>query len=155
MSFRIGIGFDNHFLKSKIKNKIKIGGVCEECDFEIISHSDGDVVFHSISDAILGALGLGDIGMYFSDKDPKNKNLNSEFIVNEVIDKMFKLKYEIVNLDLNIFSEFIKIDKIRNSIYKNLERLLNTKNINIKAKHFEEPKNQIACQSVILLKMKD
>ena len=71
---RGGIGFDLH--KYKQGKGITLGGVKIECDFEIVAHSDGDVLLHSIADSILGAAGLGDIGEHFPDNDSANKGLS-------------------------------------------------------------------------------
>ena len=154
MNLRVGLGFDNHLLKSKKNNVIKISGIEVSCDYSVIAKSDGDVVFHSLSDALLGALGLGDIGIYFKTNDPKNNNLDSIYILEECLALMKKYKYEIINVDLNIFSEHIEINQIRNLCVEKLQSILKIKNVNIKAKHYERSINEIACQSIVLLKKK-
>ena len=75
--YRIGLGFDIH--KTSEKRELFIGGIKIPSKFGLLGHSDADVLIHSICDAILGALALGDIGEHFSDKDPKNKNKKTIF----------------------------------------------------------------------------
>ncbi len=151
MAFRIGIGYDNHFLTSKKNGEIKIGGVSVPCDFALVAHSDGDAVFHAVADALLGAAGLGDIGMYFSDRDPKNKGMDSAIILREIVAKVRSADYEIRNVDLIVFCEHVRIAPIRDGILLNLQTILGSKNVNIKSKHYEEARNEIACQAIALL----
>lgn len=151
MEYRVGLGFDSHLLKPKKNNTIKIGGMPVKCDYSIVANSDGDVVLHAISDALLGAAGFGDIGMYFSDSDEKTKNMDSSQILSHTIKMVDKIKFQVVNVDINIIVEHIKIDPIRYTLIENLEKMLNTKNINVKAKHYEEPKKEISCQVVVML----
>ncbi|MEG1010108.1 MAG: 2-C-methyl-D-erythritol 2,4-cyclodiphosphate synthase, partial [Clostridia bacterium] len=73
----IGHSVDIHKLEYKVNTLQKLGGIEFLLNYEIVAHSDGDIILHSIAEAILGALGLEDLGHYFSDKDDNNKNLNS------------------------------------------------------------------------------
>ncbi|WP_033159951.1 2-C-methyl-D-erythritol 2,4-cyclodiphosphate synthase [Mycoplasmoides alvi] len=154
MQLCIGLGFDNHLLEDKKNNFVKICGLKIECDYKIIAKSDGDVVLHSLSDALLGSLGLGDIGLYFPTSDSNNDNLDSIIIINKVLQLIEQKHYEIVNVDLNIFSEYIEINPIRNLLLENLRKILKTININIKAKHYEKPIKELSCQSIVLLQKK-
>ncbi|CDN40282.1 2-C-methyl-D-erythritol 2,4-cyclodiphosphate synthase [Mycoplasma amphoriforme] len=154
MEYRVGLGFDNHNLKSKKKNTIKLGGISVKCDYEVVAHSDGDVVFHALSDALLGAAGLGDVGTFYSDSDPKLKDLESEKILLHTLKILQKSKWQIVNVDMNIFVEYIKIDPIRYQLVDNLKRILKSEFVNVKAKHYEEPKKQIACEVVVMIHKK-
>lgn len=79
--YKIGNGIDHHEL-IKSPGYITLANKTFKSDYVVRAHSDGDVILHSISNAILNALGLDDIGTYFSDSDPKNKNLNSLEILN-------------------------------------------------------------------------
>ncbi|WP_027119752.1 2-C-methyl-D-erythritol 2,4-cyclodiphosphate synthase [[Mycoplasma] testudinis] len=151
MEYRVGLGFDSHLLKAKKNNIIKIGGMPVQCDYSVVAHSDGDVVFHAISDALLGAAGFGDVGVYFADSDPKTKDMDSEKILLHTLKMIEKPKWQIVNIDINIVVEHIKIDPVRYLLVENLERILKIKNINIKAKHYEEPKKEISCQVIVML----
>lgn len=153
MDYRVGCGFDSHILKIKKNNSISLGGVKVHCDYAVVAHSDGDVLLHALSDALLGAACLGDIGMWYSDGEHKNKDMSSTDILKAVL-KMIKKNYQIINVDINIIIEHIKIDPIRYELIENLRKSLNTKNINIKAKHYEEPKKEISCQVVVLLSKK-
>ena len=86
---RGGIGFDLH--KYQEGSGIILGGYMLECNLQIIAHSDGDVLLHSIADSILGASGQGDIGKYFSDQDPKNEGIDDIFAqLTDEIDQMSK-----------------------------------------------------------------
>jgi 2-C-methyl-D-erythritol 2,4-cyclodiphosphate synthase len=100
--FRIGHGIDIHRLKSG--RKLKLGGV--EIPFErgLDGHSDADVILHAISDALLGALGLGDIGEYFPG-DEKNKDRDSREILAEVIRKIWDEGYFVNNVDCTLLSQ--------------------------------------------------
>ena len=119
---RSGIGFDLH--KYKDGSGIILGGFNIDCDYKIIAHSDGDVLLHSIADSILGASGIGDIGKYFSDKDEKNKNLNSTKIIRFCLDKLNELNLEIYNVDTIIICEEPKINPHRDNILKSLSLIL-------------------------------
>jgi len=131
----VGIGYDIHrTIKSNKNNFLKLGGAKIKSKIKVISHSDGDVILHAITDSILGALSLRDIGTYF----PNNKrNLNRDSIdfLNYALNKMNLNKKTINNIDLMIVSEEPKINphfkKILESISKNLN--INKNSISIKA----------------------
>jgi len=155
--FRIGLGFDIH--RTSENRKLFIGGVNIPSKFGLLGHSDADLLIHSICDAILGALGLGDIGDHFSNKDPKNKNKKSSFFLKKVL-KLLKLEgYEIVNLDSTIICEKPKLSGYKSKIKNSLSGLLkiSVKNISVKATTFEGlgpigNNEGIACKTVILLR---
>ena len=147
--YLIGQGFDQHRLINKINSSIVLGGIKVKCNYQIIAHSDGDVILHSLSNAILGSIQQGDIGEYFKDNDPKNKNLDSRKILNFCLKKLNKAK--IVNVDLTIQCENILFKDIKKDIQNNLIKLLNCKRVNVKATRFEEKSNLIACHSIILI----
>ena len=69
---RFGLGFDIHRLEPDPGGSIMLGGYTVSCDYKLVAHSDGDVVLHAVTDAILGALALGDIGEWFPDTDPQH-----------------------------------------------------------------------------------
>ena len=95
--YRIGKSTDIHRLvKGK---KLIIGGVSIPFELGLDGHSDADVLIHAITEAILGALGLNDLGFHFSDKDPKNKDRNSLEFLEEVYKIMVNNNYEIANVD--------------------------------------------------------
>ena len=98
---RIGQGFDVHALVAG--RKLVIGGVTIPYGKGLEGHSDADVLLHAISDALLGAAGLGDIGRHFPDSDPAYKDADSRKLLREVRKKLGKFK--IVNVDATIFAQ--------------------------------------------------
>ena len=95
-NLRIGFGFDAHQIKKG--SSMVIGGIKIDSDYEIIAHSDGDVLTHAICDALLGAAHLGDLGA-FVPEDNSTKNISSLKILEEVIDKLRSINMEIINID--------------------------------------------------------
>ena len=131
----VGIGYDIHrTIKTNKNNLIKLGGAKIKSKVKVISHSDGDVILHAITDSILGALSLRDIGTYFPN-NKKNLNRNSIDFLNYALNKMNSEKRMINNIDLMIVSEEPKINphfkKILDSISKKLD--INKNSISIKA----------------------
>ena len=156
---RSGTGFDLH--KYEPGNGIVLGGCKIKCNYKIVAHSDGDVLLHSIADSILGAAGIGDIGMFFSDKDDNNKGLDSSLIIEYCLDELKKLNLEIYNIDTTIICENPKINPFRDQILKKMSLLLQvpTSRISLKATTSEKigiiGNNQaIAVQSLVNLKDK-
>ena len=119
---RTGTGFDLH--RYEEGKGIILGGYFLDCEFKIIAHSDGDVLLHSIADSILGASGLGDIGKYFSDKDPLNKDIDSKEIINFCLESIKKKNLEIYNVDATIICEQPKLDPHRDKVLKSLSKIL-------------------------------
>ena len=119
---RSGVGFDLH--KYEPGDGIILGGYKIPCDYKTVAHSDGDVLLHSIADSILGAAGLGDIGMFFSDQDNKNKNLDSTIIIEHCLSELDKMGLEIYNIDTTIVCENPKINPHRAKILENLTDIL-------------------------------
>lgn len=105
--FLIGQGYDVH--RFGPKRPLILGGIEIPHDRGLEAHSDGDCLAHAIADAILGALGLPDIGNFFPDDDPKIKDIDSREIIREVVKKSAALGYDIVNLDTTIVAEAPKI----------------------------------------------
>ncbi len=155
----VGIGYDIHrTIKIKQNNLLKLGGAKIKSKVKIISHSDGDVILHAITDSILGALSLRDIGTYFPN-NKKNLNRNSIDFLNYALNKMNSKKKMINNIDVMIVSEEPKINphfkKIVESISKNLN--INKNSISIKATTNEKSGligkgDFIACWSNVSLK---
>ena len=113
---RIGNGFDVHqLIKGK---KIKLCGIEIENDKKLIGHSDADVGLHSITDAILGALGKGDIGIWFPPDQKKWKDANSEIFLKKAIELMIIDEFFISNIDLTFICEKPKISLFRNKMIK-------------------------------------
>ena len=130
---RIGFGSDIHRLVEG--RKLIIAGVNIPSEFGELAHSDGDVLYHALSDAILGALALGDIGIYFPDTISDTEGMDSSEIVKFVYDKMEEHHYEIGNIDINITLEKPKLKDYRNAMRENIANLLHTSidNVSIKA----------------------
>ena len=101
--YRSGIGFDVHKLVEG--RKCIIGGVDIPYEKGLLGHSDADVLLHAISDALLGAAGLGDIGTYFPDTDPAFKGADSLVLLRKVGEEVRKAGFEIVNIDSIVMCE--------------------------------------------------
>lgn len=130
---KVGIGYDIHRLVTG--RKLVLGGV--EIPFEkgLSGHSDADVLAHSICDAILGALGKGDIGLHFPDTDPKYKDISSLILLGKVSEIMTEANFQINNLDSVIIAQSPRLLSYIEEMKKNVSRVLNSSRevINIKA----------------------
>ena len=132
-NFRVGLGYDIHRIKQSNKiNRIILGATPIKSKIEIISHSDGDVILHAITDSILGAISKRDIGTYFPNTKI-NKKRNSIDFLNFALQKMIDNNFKINNVDLMVVSEYPKINPHYNKIKNRLIKLLKTENITIKA----------------------
>ena len=160
--FRIGNGYDIHRLVAG--RQLIIGGVIlkHPDNLGLDGHSDADVLTHSIMDALLGALSLGDIGKYFPPSDEKWKDANSLFLLSEVIDLIRKEGWEINNIDSVVIAERPKIkpylERMKKSIANTLQ--IDESFIGIKATTNEKlgPEGReegISCHSVVLLEKKE
>ena len=107
----VGIGFDVHRLVKK--RKLYLAGLKIKSSLGTLGHSDGDPVLHSITDAILGACKMGDIGQMFSDKNKKFKNIRSTILLKQVMEKIKAEGYFIKNIDINIITQTPKIKKYK------------------------------------------
>ena len=131
--FFTGGGFDIHpFEENK---EMFLGGVKIDVDYGFKAHSDGDVLIHSVIDALLGACGAGDIGEFFPDNDDKYKNIDSKVLLKEIVDFVNNVGYEIVNIDLTIIAQKPRVNKHKMTIKNSLSELIGIKKqfINIKA----------------------
>ena len=127
---RIGLGIDTHQLVSG--DSIRLAGIDIPADISIKAHSDGDIIYHSIADSILGAIGAGDIGDHFPDTDPRNKNLDSRIIMELAIQKAILMKLTLNNLDVTLLLESPKISKYKSLMKINIMKIFNEANRNIK-----------------------
>jgi 2-C-methyl-D-erythritol 4-phosphate cytidylyltransferase / 2-C-methyl-D-erythritol 2,4-cyclodiphosphate synthase len=150
----VGIGFDVHRLVPK--RKLYLAGLKIKSPLGTLGHSDGDPVLHSITDAILGACGLGDIGQMFSDKSKKFKNVRSTILLKQVIEKIKAKGYFINNMDINIIAQTPKIRNLKNKMINNIANLceISKNQINIKGKTTEKlgvigKEKAIACEVII------
>ena len=131
--YKIGYGFDAHRFSKD--SKLIIGGVEIPFEFGLKGHSDADVLSHALCDALLGALGEGDIGTYFPDSDPKYKGMSSLVFLEETNALLKERGFEIENLDSVIVCEKPKIATYIQSIKETLTTVLgiSSKSIGIKA----------------------
>ena len=134
----VGIGFDVHRLVPK--RKLYLAGLKIKSKIGTLGHSDGDPVLHSLTDAILGACKMGDIGQMFSDKSKKFKNIRSTILLQEVMEKIKAKGYFVNNIDINIITQTPKIKKYKNKMIKNIAKLckISINRINIKGKTTEK-----------------
>lgn len=130
---RIGFASDIHRLI--VGRKLILSGVNIPSSFGELAHSDGDVVYHALMDAILGALALGDIGKHFPDNDDKYKDIDSSLLVKQVVKMMKDHGYLIKNVDVSITLEKPKIKDYILKMRENLATLLETEieNVSVKA----------------------
>lgn len=116
--YRTGIGFDVHRLVEG--RKCIVGGVEIPHHMGLLGHSDADVLVHAICDALLGAMGLGDIGTYFPDNDPKFAGIDSMLLLVEVCQKMKQTGYSLINIDSVVMAERPKIKPHREAMRNRL-----------------------------------
>jgi 2-C-methyl-D-erythritol 2,4-cyclodiphosphate synthase len=120
--YRTGLGWDVHRIASK--RPLILGGVFVPCEFGLEGHSDADVLAHAITDAILGAAALGDIGMHFPDTDPQWKGVGSLQFLRHACDLAVKEGYEVVNIDSTVILERPKLKDYRMAIRESLAEAL-------------------------------
>jgi len=148
-----GIGFDIHRL---IKNKkLYLGGVHIPFHSGLKGHSDGDVILHSIIDALLGAMRKKDIGTFFPNNEAKFKNIRSPKMLKPIVNILYKNNFYINNLDINLICEQPKVSKFRNKLIKSISSLLGLDGelINLKGKTVEKlgligEEKAIACEVI-------
>ena len=121
--FRIGHGFDVHRFGGE--GPCILGGVKVPYEQGLIAHSDGDVLLHAISDALLGALALGDIGHFYPDNDPKYLNIDSRILLKDVYQKVLAKGYKVVNLDATILAQAPKMAAYEPKMIENIAQDLN------------------------------
>ncbi len=149
----VGIGFDVHRLVPK--RKLYLAGLKIKSHLGTLGHSDGDPVLHAITDSILGACKMGDIGQMFSDKSKKFKNIRSTILLEKVVEKIKAKGYLINNIDLNIITQYPKIKKFKTKFINNIAKLceISKNQINIKGKTTEKlgvigKEKAIACEVI-------
>jgi 2-C-methyl-D-erythritol 2,4-cyclodiphosphate synthase len=154
--FRVGIGHDTHRLGPD--RPLILGGLRIEHPRGLIGHSDADVVLHALTDALLGAAGVGDIGDAFPDTDPQYKDRDSRFFVTETLKRLGEKSWRVVNVDLTIFAEEPKLGPIKAKMREHLAALLGlaVDAVNVKAKTGEKVgaigrAEAIGCQVVVLI----
>jgi 2-C-methyl-D-erythritol 4-phosphate cytidylyltransferase/2-C-methyl-D-erythritol 2,4-cyclodiphosphate synthase len=150
---RFGLGFDVHRLVPN--KKLYLGGIKIPSPVGTLGHSDGDPVLHAVTDAILGACSMGDIGEKFSDKNKKFKNIRSTILLSKIIKQTKKNGYLINNIDINIITQKPKIQKYKKQILSCIAKICNisSSQINIKGKTTEKlgvigKEKAIACEVI-------
>ena len=135
---RIGHGFDVHRLVPD--RTLVLGGVNIPYELGLLGHSDADVLLHAVCDAVLGALGLGDIGRYFPDTDPSYRGIDSLILLGHVIGLASNRDYEVCNLDVTVVAQRPKLAPYVAEMIANLARAckVTADRINIKATTTEE-----------------
>ena len=153
---RIGSGFDVHAFGAG--DSVVLGGVRIAHTRGVVAHSDGDVVLHALCDAMLGAAGLGDIGMHFPDTDPVWKGANSRRFVEAILEMLAVRKFKVGNVDITVLAQVPKMSPHRIEIRRSIAQMLGvTENqVNIKATTTEHlgfigRSEGLAAQAVVLL----
>ena len=154
--YRIGSGHDSHRLVAG--RPLILGGVRLDHTMGLAGHSDADVVLHAITDALLGAAGLGDIGDTYPDTDPTWAGADSRGFVRQTVDKLARLGWRPGNLDVTIFAQEPKLGPAKGAIRASLAGLvgLDESAVNVKAKTGEGVGHigrgeAIACHVVVLI----
>jgi 2-C-methyl-D-erythritol 2,4-cyclodiphosphate synthase len=154
--FRIGQGWDTH--RIEIGRPLILAGVQVECEFGLAGHSDADVIFHAVTDAILGALGLGDIGMHFPDTAPEWKGADSLRFLRHALKLAQEHGYVVSNVDTTVILERPKLKdyrlRIRESLASALEIDLSQSSVKFKTAERVGPVGEgLSCeaQAVVLM----
>ena len=152
----IGHGFDLHRLEPGLP--LIVGGLGLEHDRGCAAHSDGDVLYHAVTDAILGALGLEDIGQLFPDDDPRYHKADSAIFLAEAVRRMRDAGYRLGNLDATVILQRPKLGPHKQAMRRRLAELLEApvERVNLKGKTHEQvdalgENRAIACHAVCLL----
>jgi 2-C-methyl-D-erythritol 2,4-cyclodiphosphate synthase len=134
MAIRVGQGFDVHALVEG--RPLIIGGVTIPHTHGLAGHSDADVLLHAVTDAVLGAAGLGDIGRHFPDTDPAYKGADSRVLLRAAMAKVRQAGWQVVNIDATVHAQVPKIGPHAQAMVANIAHDLGiaTGQVNIKAK---------------------
>ncbi|MGA7856636.1 MAG: 2-C-methyl-D-erythritol 2,4-cyclodiphosphate synthase [Terracidiphilus sp.] len=153
MDTRIGFGFDSHVFKPGIP--LRIGGLTLDHPEGLAGHSDGDVLLHAITDALLGAVAAGDIGSFFPPDDPRWKNADSTIFLNLAMEELQNAGYRVVNIDSTLILAAPKIGPIAGEMRARVADLLSIHidQVSIKAKTPEglNLDHVAQCQAVALI----
>lgn len=154
---RIGFGFDVHAFKEG--DHLVLAGVKIPFVRAFKAHSDGDVVLHALTDALLGAVKGGDIGTLFPDTDPKYKDADSRILLKEAYQVILEKGWEVENIDITIMAERPKLLPYRGEMEQNIatDLMIGTDRVNVKATTTEKlgfvgREEGIAAQAAVLLK---
>ncbi len=155
--YKVGHSLDFHVFEPK--DYLLLAGVKIESAFGLKGHSDADVVYHALTEAIFGALHLNDLGTNYPDNDPKYKNYDSSKFLEDAFNKLKEAKYQIANIDIMIYLEKPKLKQYKKQMEENISKILNINSnlVSIKATTYEEQgligsKEGIACDAYVLIK---
>ncbi len=156
LPYRIGHGFDLHRLEPG--RPLIISGLQIEHEVGPVGHSDGDVVYHALTDALLGAVGEPDIGQLFPDTDPAHAGADSSIFLTEAARRIASAGYRLGNADITVVCQRPKLGPHKQAMAQNIVRLLGCDDgqVNLKAKTHEQVDaigegRAIACHAVVLL----
>lgn len=142
--FRVGLGYDSHRLsahagRAERGRPMVVGGIRLASDHGPVAHSDGDALMHAVTDAVLGAAGLADIGELFPDTDPRWAGTASEIFLTEAVRRAGALGWSVINIDATVILERPKLAPHKPEIRANLARILGVavERVNIKGKTHE------------------
>ena len=156
-NFRVGVGYDSHpFARGRA---LTLGGVVIPSEIGLDGYSDADAVCHAVTDAVLGAAGLGDIGEMFPDSDPSNRNANSITMLGAAVARIANAGYKVNQIDVCVVTELPKVAPFRDQMRANLAAVLgiDSASVSVKGKSNEGMgwigrKEGLACIAVATLK---
>jgi 2-C-methyl-D-erythritol 2,4-cyclodiphosphate synthase len=153
---RVGIGHDTHRLAEG--RPLMLGGLRIEHSRGLVGHSDADVVLHALTDALLGAAGLGDIGDAYPDTDPAYKDRDGAFFLGGTLERVRRKGFRLVNVDVTIFAQEPKLGPVKAAMRLKIAELLglDADRVNVKAKTGEKVgaigrAEAIGCQAAVLI----
>jgi len=138
IAIRTGLGWDNHRIAAG--RPLILGGISVPCEFGLDGHSDADILLHALTDALLGALALGDIGMHFPDTDPQWKGASSDRFLLHAARLVRERGWTIANVDTTVILQRPKLKDFREAIRTNIATLLalDTDQVSVKFKTAEK-----------------
>jgi len=154
---RVGVGYDSH--RFAPGRPLKLGGVLIPSDVGLLGHSDADAICHAVTDAVLGAAGLGDIGEMFPDTDPANKDRDSIKMLEAAVNRIATAGYRVNQVDVSVIAEWPRIAPHREKIRARLASALgiDSASVSVKGKSNEGMgwigrKEGLACIAVATLR---
>ena len=157
MEMRVGLGQDCHRLAHG--RPLLLGGVRIDHDRGLLGHSDADVLLHAITDALLGAAGLGDIGEMFPDIDPRHRDADSAGLLQGALEAVRERGWQVINLDCTVAAERPKLSPYKPAIRRRISELLGVsfEAVNVKAKTGERVgpvgrEEAVTAEAVVLLR---
>lgn len=133
--YRVGIGHDTHRLAHG-DGTVRIGGIDIPHERSLVGHSDADVLLHAVTDALLGAAALGDIGDMFPDQDPANRGRDSADMLRRAYDRVRTEGFQLINLDCIVFAQRPKLGPFKQAIQQRIAQILglDASRVGVKAK---------------------